>query len=354
MVIPKSSSPANASYAASEGLGRMASLSEQDNLSDDIYLFKFDENNQTTNTRISTSSFGTPVGYLPEEVGSSFAPSNHFPSISGDGRYVFFSSDAWGNAGIAFTSSNQQPLDPSSNRDIYLRDLKTNTINIPNSKLDLLYPKSGVEAFAPNSSIPVIADLNHTGSVSRVAMILNQANRGSMTEFSSGGYFSNYNSGRYTSMIQNLESGEYSLQLVAYGSSNQVVATSSLIRFKVKNFEGSLPPVAQLNYPRSLTTITSTSVVPIQVTANDSDGVVERVKYIDGVLLQALERVNGFSEIDQTYSYLLDLKSILNQGENQGVRVYSPSLKTTVAILSPQIFKTFLYQRGKSNGECFY
>ena len=63
--------------------------------------------------------------------------SNRFPTISGNGRYVFFSSDAWGAAGLSFSSSNQMALDESAIRDIYFKDLKSNTVDDSNAELNL-------------------------------------------------------------------------------------------------------------------------------------------------------------------------------------------------------------------------
>ena len=168
----------------------------------------------------------------------------------------------------------------------------------------------------------MIADLNHTGTIDRVAMILNQSDRGSMTLFGGGGTLSDYNSGRYTSMIRNLESGEYSLQLVAYGSNNQVVATSALIRFSVSNFEGSLPPNVTMSNPRDFNAITSSSIIPLTARADDPDGAVVAVQYyVDGdVYLAAINRIEGIAEEAQAYPILLDMDKVGATQEGRGVR----------------------------------
>ena len=172
-----------------------------------------------------------------------------------------------------------------------MRDLKTNTSTAPQFELKMLYPRSGIQAFAPNSSIPVIADLNYSSTVKvdRVAMILNQTDRGPMTLFNGGGNLANYNSGRYTAMIPDLESGIYSLQLVAYGMGDQVVATSPLIRFTVNPFEGSLPPNVTMSDPVDFGAITSSSIIPLTARANDPDGAIVAVQYyVDGEMYPRL------------------------------------------------------------------
>ena len=261
LIYGYSESLANASFDSSQGLGRMASLAQQDLHSDDIYLFQFDENNNTSNSRISTSSFGTPVGYLSDDTATSFAPSNRFPAISGNGRYVFFSSDAWGKQGLGFLSSNQLPSDTTPTRDVYFRDLKTNTNPEEVTTLEVLYPRASLNhSFAPQKPVPVIANIDYNGTIDRVEVILNQANIGRMIVFG-GGNNSSYNSSRYTYQIRDLSSGTYSLQLVAFGEGDKILATSPIRRFTVSSFAGSLPPFVSMADPQAFNSVTSTSVI---------------------------------------------------------------------------------------------
>ncbi|MDB3958773.1 Ig-like domain-containing protein [Opitutales bacterium] len=305
------------SYSINQEAGRMTLLAQRDEESDDIYLFDLSSN---TNTRVSRSSFGTPAGYLTNNLAPS-PPSNRFPFISGNGRFVFFSSDSSGIEGLSFQHSNQLPTDNSPTRSLFIRDLKSSPITESSISLKMLYPSSDLNhSFAPQSSIPIIADLNYTGDFVQVRIYLNQSFAGIMEEFS-GGRFNNFSSGRFTGSIQNLTGGEYSLQLVAFGAEGQILASSSIRRFNVSYYEGSLPPSAQLIYPSSLTAVTSTSVIPVQVSAIDSDGTVEKVNYyIDGIFERTIERFHGFSQSNQTYSHLIDIQSTLNSYEEQGVR----------------------------------
>ena len=55
-------------------------------------------------------------------------PSHRFPSLTSDGRYVFYSSDAGGENGLIFGNSNQV-FDPDNlRRDIFVRDMKSNAL----------------------------------------------------------------------------------------------------------------------------------------------------------------------------------------------------------------------------------
>lgn len=89
-----------------------------DDMSDDIYLY---DHNLSNNRRLSVNKFGFPTNYLE----STPLPSHRHPFISGNGRQVFFSSDASGRGGIIFGESNQDYLDLNETRSIYSHDLKS-------------------------------------------------------------------------------------------------------------------------------------------------------------------------------------------------------------------------------------
>ena len=99
---------------------------QEDLLTDDIYYFN---HNTRRNSRVSLSKFGYPTNYLA----STALPSHRYPSISGDGRYVFFSSDAGGQGGLIFGSSNQNPQDTTPSRSVYSVDLKSTKLPENNS-----------------------------------------------------------------------------------------------------------------------------------------------------------------------------------------------------------------------------
>ena len=107
--------------------GRNLSSTQVDLFTDDAYLYS---SSTGRNERISKSTFGFPVNFLPSSP--SAMPSNRFPSISGDGRHVLFSSDATESGGLAFLNTNQQPLDQNNVRDIYHHDRKTIALPPPN------------------------------------------------------------------------------------------------------------------------------------------------------------------------------------------------------------------------------
>ena len=140
--------------------GRQVYAAQTDFLTDDIYLY----NSLTgTNERVSTSTFGFPANYLND--GSSTTPSNRFPSISGNGRQVLFSSDASGSGSLSFVNGTNQSPQTKSGRDIYIRDLKTNVLDQSmsdgNLSIQLLFPAPGsTHKFSQFSQIPIFSEVS--------------------------------------------------------------------------------------------------------------------------------------------------------------------------------------------------
>ncbi len=105
--------------------GRNTLQFQKDESTDDIYLY---DHSIGQNERVSVSKFGFPVNYRPNLLNPTM-PSNRFPSISGNGRFIYFSSDADGQGGIDFGNSNQLPRTQTNDgRDIFVRDMKSNSL----------------------------------------------------------------------------------------------------------------------------------------------------------------------------------------------------------------------------------
>jgi hypothetical protein len=137
------------------GNGRPVFQFQPDVLTDDIYLYNHSLGN---NERISVSKFGFPTNYLQNANMSS----HRFPSITGDGRYILFSSDASGLGGIVFGNSNQLPSPASGNRDIFMRDMKSRFL--PQSKATIslqldIFNESNY-TIPQGQQMPVIVDVH--------------------------------------------------------------------------------------------------------------------------------------------------------------------------------------------------
>ena len=249
-----------------------------DTFSDDIYLY---DQNAFNNQRISKSTFGFPVNYLPSATSS--MPSNRFPSISADGRHVLFSSDAQGQGGLAFGNSNQIPTDNNTVRDVLHHDRKVFAPSTAFANVDLLYPTTSVaHSFGSNSPIPVIVQVDHNESaVSFVRVLVNGTPIAFMTEFGGGtpygGGFSSYDSKRYTTTLNNSpfsalsNSGDHTIQAIAYNDNFRVVGSSQIATISVKPYSGSLSPDITLLEPVS-DSLTSTSQIPLYAEGSDPDG----------------------------------------------------------------------------------
>ena len=110
--------------------GRNLYLPTIDTDTDDIYLYS---SITGKNERISKSSFGLPINYLPSSTTT--MPSNRFPALSGNGRIAFFSSDASGSGGLSFNESNQIPSGNNNFRKLFFTELNSqlsidNTVSV--------------------------------------------------------------------------------------------------------------------------------------------------------------------------------------------------------------------------------
>ena len=336
----------NPNFEINENMGRMSLLLEPDHESDDIYLFTLDTtsvNSEITNLeRVSISTFGTPVKYLTDETQSiPSLPSNRFPSISGNGRFVYFTSDSSGKEGLAFFGSNQLPSDLNPSRDLYLRDLKSNEIMEVDATLQLLYPKNdSANQFAPDSLIPIVAQLDYEGLVSRVEVVIQQNRVGSLSEFG-GGNGNNFRSNRYTGSYPAVQEGEQSLYLVAVydedgipgNADDEIIATSPLVRFTVTGFEGSLPSTIDMKPPvysindgeeEMVDAVTSTSILPLSVSAQDPDGSIDNIKFFaDGEVFATVPRNPQQFKDEQTFSALLDMNDLNLTSETGLLSIFS-------------------------------
>ena len=256
----------------STGSNRPSLIVPADNETDDIYLFDLDTNESE---RVSLSSFGFPVNYLPSMA--STMPSNRFPIISGDGRHIFFSSDAEGQAGLAFTTSNQNSLDGNNVRDIYHRNRQLSKLANSLTDVQILFPSSELNfSFGSSATIPVVVDVKENiSAVSFMGIFVDNDFVGYMSSFSVG---NTLNTGRYTYLLNNSNfynsqvtgQGTHEISVLAFDRRSNVVGSSSTI-ITMNNFEGSLNPTVEMVDP-VFDSITSTSTIPLLAKGSDADG----------------------------------------------------------------------------------
>ena len=89
----------------------------------------------------------------------------------------------------------------------------------------------------------------------------------------------------------------------------QILATSSIRRFTISSYDGSLPPKVSLADPSAFNAVTSSSVFPCNASGEDPDGALEYVQYyVDGVAYgPPLARKPGITELSQNYATQFNL-----------------------------------------------
>ena len=172
-------SPTPIIYGFSEVESVTGSTQFQKDLStDDIYVY---DHNTKFNHRISLSRYGFPSNYnFIDEM-----PSHRFPSISGNGRYVFFSSDSEGIAGLIHGVSNlQTPQNIPDGRDILMRDLKVNAFSEPYGNIilnNIIFDQTNYE-IPVGQKMPVMFDVNlRNGFIKKASLYIDNQ----MFDFSS-------------------------------------------------------------------------------------------------------------------------------------------------------------------------
>lgn len=272
----------------------------EDRFTDDVYLF---DAGNGTNTRVSRSKFGFPANYLAES--NTTLPSNRFPSLSGNGRFVYFSSDADGNGSLVFGISNQLPDDENQVRDIYHVDLKTTSLTEVDIAVNMLYPSEFASVtFGANSLIPIIAQIDYNGSdIRSVELFVNNQLASTLEHFEP-----NLNSNRWTTNYTTSSfAGDYIYQIIVYNDAGEQLGASIPRIIKVSEYN-SRPPVADL-LDFNDTSMSTTSTKRITARGQDFDGTLVGIQfYLDGVPYG--NEILRSSEISQDLAnYTVDLTS---------------------------------------------
>ena len=307
--------------------GRSLYLPIMDKDTDDIYLYSA---NSGSNERVSKSSFGLPINYLP--TSSVTMPSNRFPFMSGDGRHIFFSSDASGEGGLVFTGTNQSAEDTNNVRDVYHHDRKTASILSDDIAVNLVYPNNNLtHSYAPNSQIPIIIDLNYTQNDIDIVILRDDIATGLLSQVNSS-----YETERWTGNFDSGEPGNHVVRTVVFNENGEEIGSSAPVQYTVSPLQGANPSIS---FEQPLfDVLTTTSVLSVSAGANDSDGTIEGVQfYIDGAKFgDLIPRTPGLTQTSQVYSTGLTftqpgVKSIIAVAHDNGGN-YVASEAHTVSI----------------------
>ena len=245
-------------------------------------------------------------------------PSNRFPVISGDGRHVYYSSDAFGRGGLAFTNTNQSPDDINSVRDIYHLDRMQGTLPDTKVNFSFLFPDvSTSHSFSPGSPIPILATIDYNGSDIGNVRVFNGNEQITTLQKASGGATSMSpaweSETSYLGTITLSEPGNYTLTVVIENDSGTQIGSSIPVSLSVSPMNGSRIPTASLD-PLHFDSITTNSTIPLSVFAQDEDGSIVGVQfYINGKPFgQEILKPVGIS--DEEFRYYSNFKP-----ENSGI-----------------------------------
>jgi hypothetical protein len=249
-----------------------------DDETDDIYLFEEIASGRYKKERVSRSSSGQPVNYLATAL--SAIPSNRFPAVSGNGRHIYFSSDAGGMSGLVFDGSNQQPLDVNNGRDIYHVDRIKPVVPDTTISVNLLFPTATLShSFAGNRQMPIIVQVDYDGmDLGGVDLYVNSERVGSLFEF-----LPELATNRFTGLYTTPVKGELTIQAIAVSQNGNQLGGSEKSLVTIKQSDGTFPPVI-FNQDTEYSSATNTSRLPVSVTGTDEDGFISAVQYyIDGI-----------------------------------------------------------------------
>lgn len=143
----------------------------------------FDTGGNVATTLVSVNKFGMQtIRVLGQQ---STASADIFPSISADGRWVVYPSDAEGASGLSHTVTNLISVDSNNARDVFLFDRRTNAL--PGGSIAPLVTITSpgtTTSILVNTAIPITASATTTiGVVSSVQFFVNGTSLGSSAAF---------------------------------------------------------------------------------------------------------------------------------------------------------------------------
>ena len=183
-------------------------------------LRPFDEDGNTTTTRVSLNNFGYMTWMDADEVegiDSTKSANNHRPAISADGRFVTFSSDATGEGGLIFGPNNLTPLDNDNIKDVFVYDRRTTGSNptVPNTApaVSISSPANGLQV-VPGTQITINATATPSvpKTISSVELFVNNVSQGSLTSSPFTWNYTLDNAGTYNILVVATDSKDISGQ----------------------------------------------------------------------------------------------------------------------------------------------
>ncbi|MEC7800457.1 MAG: Ig-like domain-containing protein [Verrucomicrobiota bacterium] len=309
--------------------GRNLYLDQQDDQSDDIYLYDW---NHSHNERVSRSTFGFPVNYRSSQTTT--MPSNRFPEISGNGRYVFFSSDSSEGGGLVFNGSNQTPLDTDSTRDIFIHDTKSLVLTSSQNEIATQISMVGVAPlkfkFGEIARINLKVNTDDDGHAERVYLfngpqMINPNN--SPTNYIQ--YNVNnplHQAGFFPFEFNATFAGQHDFRAMVIDSFGSQRFQDDDFKVEIVKLASLAPTVEMINWTESNAySITSTSKLLLSATASDSDGAIGGLQFfVNGQPYgNILSYDSNYSQANYPYSMEWSPESDFNSTSNDHFLIYA-------------------------------
>ena len=213
----------------------------------------YDTSGNVATTMVSVNKFGLQTLSILNT--QSTASSDIFPSISADGRWVAFPSDAENVSGLSHTVTNLISIDNNNTRDVFLFDRVTNAL--PNSSIapsvTITSPGTATSILV-NTATPITVSATTTvGVVSTVQFFVNGTSLGTTSVFP------------YTQTWTPTAVGNYVLSaLVTDSFGNRGVSSNVTVTVKASPSVGVTSPVSG----SSVTVGTTQTVTAVAVASN--------------------------------------------------------------------------------------
>ena len=234
------------------------------NYSADVYLYNLDSTLPApTVERASVSRFGYEATIYTEAAFTSNLnrPVSRRPVISGNGRYVAFSSAAEGRSGLIFGATNYVNSDNNGVRDIYVYDRKAGLpaySNLP--QVSLLTP--GITELSAGQTFTFVANASSSvRAISSVEFYANNSLIGTATTAATGNV--NRFSFEWTAPspgVGNTTALQYQISAIALDSNGLRSEISNFFGVTVSQVSGNAPSVT-ITSPVGVTTGTTTTPV---------------------------------------------------------------------------------------------
>ena len=307
------------------------------NMAADVYLYNLSDSANPVINRASVSRFGYEATAWTTQTNlvNLHVPVSRRPVISGDGRYVAFTSDAKGHSGLIFGATNYDYTATNDARDIYIFDRKAGLPTTTDLPQVAMLP-AGISTVTAGQTLTFVA--NASSSVRAIASVEFYANNfliGTDTTPSAE------NVNRYSVEwvapspgAGNTNVTPYQISAIAVDSNGLRSTLSNAVDISVKQVSGVVPSVIVTN-PVAITTGTNTSTVNFPINSsiplfarvtNGSSSIdpVELVKFYAVSAVNGTTLLGTASALDSG-SYGMNFVNVLQRGSYSLVAVATDS-----------------------------